>query len=115
VTGATHSPAALLRMFVDTHRGLRLGSLFGAPGVFVGRRAAIRLEGDAVVLRLTPAGQDLARALCRRRVRDASRGWLRLDVARASTVGPAACFTLFERAVRDAALESDLRGAGTAA
>ncbi len=115
MTGATHSPAALLRTFVDTRRGLRLGSLCGAPAVYVGRRAAIRLEGDALLLRLTPAAQDLARGLCRGRVRSTARGWLHLDVPRDTTAVPAAYLTLFERAVRDTALESASQGAGTAA
>ena len=115
MTGPIDSPAALLRTFVDSRRGLRLGSLFGVPAVFVGRRVAIRLDDDAIALRLTPAGQELARGLCRGRVRGVDRGWLRLDLPRASAVVPPAYLTLFERAVRDTALESDIRGAWTAA
>lgn len=116
MTGATPSPAALLRTFVDSHRGVRLGSLFGAPAVFVGRRAAIRLDGDGLALRLTPAGQDLARGRCQAHVRPGrTRGWLRLRVPRDVASVSAAYLSLFERAVRDTALESDTRGARTAA
>jgi hypothetical protein len=51
---------ALLQAFVAGRRGLRLGSLFGAPAVFAGRRVAIRIDGDAIDVRLAPAGRDFA-------------------------------------------------------
>ena len=102
VTGASRTPTALLQRFVDGRRGLRLGSLFGAPAVFAGRRAAIRLDADAVLVRLGAAGQDLARLLCRDRVLGRRGAWLRLSPPRDGAV-PAAYFTLFERAVHDVA------------
>lgn len=101
MTGASRARAALLQTFVDGRRGLRLGTLFGAPAVFAGRRVAIRLEADAVAVRLGPAGQDLARALCRGRVLGLHRGWLRLAAPRGTAT--AAYLTLFEHAVRDVA------------
>ena len=101
VTGASRARAALLQTFVDGRRGLRLGTLFGAPAVFAGRRVAIRLDADAVAVRLGPAGQDLARALCRGRVLGVHRGWLRLAAPRGTAT--AAYLTLFEHAVRDVA------------
>lgn len=95
---------ALLATFVEGRRGLRLGSLFGAPAVFAGRRVAIRLDGDAIDVRLAPAGRDLARTLLRGRVvagPDAS-AWLRLSPPR-DAQGVTAYLTVFERAVRDVA------------
>lgn len=100
MTGASRARAALLQRFVDGRRGLRLGSLFGAPAVFAGRRAAIRLEEDAVLVRLGAAGHDLARALCRDRVIGRRGAWLRLAPPR-DGAAPAAYFTLFERAIHD--------------
>jgi hypothetical protein len=102
VTGSSRARTTLLQTFVDRRRGLRLGTLFGTPAVFAGRRAAIRLDADAVALRLSPAGQDLARALCRDRVLGLRRGWLRLAPPR-TAAPPAAYLTLFEHAVRDVA------------
>lgn len=102
MTGASRARAAVLQRFVDGRRGLRLGSLFGAPAVFAGRRAAIRLDPDAVLVRLGAAGQDLARALCRDRVLGRRGDWLRLSPPRDGAV-PAAYLTLFERAVHDVA------------
>lgn len=102
MTGAFRARAAVLQRFVDGRRGLRLGSLFGTPAVFAGRRAAVRLEADAVLVRLGAAGHDLARALCRRQVLGRRGDWLRLAPPRDGAV-PAAYFTLFERAVHDVA------------
>lgn len=102
VTGASRARTDLLQRFVDGRRGLRLGSLFGTPAVFAGRRAAIRVDADAVLVRLGSAGQDLARALCRERVLGRRGAWLRLAPPREGAV-PAAYFTLFERAVHDVA------------
>ncbi|MEZ5420089.1 MAG: hypothetical protein R2708_22480 [Vicinamibacterales bacterium] len=101
MTGVARSQAALLQTFVNGRRGLRFGSLFGAPAVFAGRRAAIRLDRDSVALRLGPAGCDLARTLCRGRVLGRQGGWLRL--ASPGATAPPAHLTLFERAVHDVA------------
>jgi hypothetical protein len=101
----TRSPspcAALLQTFVDGRRGLRLGTLFGAPAVFAGRRAAIRVVDDAFALRLAPAGRDLAWTLCRDLVRGPQGAWLQLSRP-SHPRGQAACLTLFEHAVRDVA------------
>lgn len=102
MTGGSRARAALLQTFVAGRRGLRLGSLFGTPAVFAGRRVAIRLHENGVALKLGAAGQDLARALCGARVLGLHRGWLRLAAPRHGAV-PAAYLTLFERAVRDVA------------
>lgn len=83
-------------------RGLRLGTLFGAPAVFAGRRVAVRLDGESLAVRLGPAGLDLARHLCRGRVLDRRGAWLRLSPPRDAR-DQAACFSLFEVAVRDVA------------
>lgn len=93
---------ALLQTFVASRRGLRLGTLFGAPAVFAGRRVAIRLDGDAIDVRLTPAGCDLARAALGRCVQPGPAGWLRLAPPRDER-GAAGYLTVFERAVRDVA------------
>ncbi len=98
----SRSLVALLEAFVDGRRGLRLGSLFGAPAVFAGRRVAIRLCAEGIDVRLAPAGRDLARALLRDRVRSAPSGWLRLSEPRAAE-SVAGYLTVFERAVRDVA------------
>lgn len=102
VAGRSDSLAALLEAFVATRRGLRFGSLFGAPAVFAGRRVAIRLDGNAIDVRLTPAGRDLARATLGRRVHRGPAGWLRLS-APDDARGVAAYLTVFERAVHDVA------------
>lgn len=92
----------LLQTFVDSRRGLRLGSLFGAPAVFAGRRVAIRIDGDTIDVRLAAAGRDLARAALRERVVAGPAGWLRLrapqDARRVTGY-----LAVFERAVRDVA------------
>jgi len=93
---------ALLKAFVDGRRGLRLGSLFGAPAVFAGRRVAIRIDGDALDVRLAPAGRDFAKALLRERVVAGPSGWLRLQ-APPDTRRVTGYLTVFERAVRDVA------------
>lgn len=94
---------AILQAFVDTRRGLRLGSFMGAPAVFVGRRLAIRLRGDDIDVRLAPAGHDLAHALLRTRVRtSAPPGWLRLSPPGTGD-SIAGYLTVFEYAVRDVA------------
>lgn len=91
---------ALLEAFVDGRRGLRLGSLFGVPAVFAGRRVAIRLHGDDIDVRLAPAGRDFARVVLRERVHGAPSGWVRLSPPRQAE--PVAGYlTVFERAVRD--------------
>ena len=92
----------LLQAFVDGRRGLRLGSLFGAPAVFAGRRVAIRVDGNTIDVRLAPAGRDLAKAVLRGRVVDGPAGWLRLPAPR-DAQGVTGYLTLFERAVRDVA------------
>jgi hypothetical protein len=95
---------ALLQTFVEGRRGLRLGSLFGAPAVFAGRRVAIRLDGDAIDVRLAPAGRDFARSLLGGRVvpGPASSAWLRLSPP-GDARGVPGYLTVFERAVRDVA------------
>lgn len=95
---------ALLQAFVEGHRGLRLGSLFGAPAVFAGRRVAIRLDGETIEVRLAPAGRDFARSLLRGRVAAGPMpsGWLRLSPP-GDAQGAAGYHTVFERAVRDVA------------
>lgn len=91
---------SLLQTFVDGRRGLRLGSLFGAPAVFAGRRVAIRLDGEAIEVRLAPAGRDLAQRLLQGRVLAGPAGWLRLSPPTPSQ-GVVPYLTVFERAVRD--------------
>jgi hypothetical protein len=94
---------ALLQGFVAGRRGLRLGSLFGAPAVFAGRRVAIRLDGNAIDVRLAPASRDLARTLVRGVATGPARAdWLRLPPPR-DAQGVTAYLTVFERAVRDVA------------
>jgi len=93
---------ALLQSFVEGRRGLRLGSLFGVPAVFAGRRVAIRLAGDAIDVRLAPAGHDLAKAILRGRVVPGPSGWLRLSPPRTQQ-GVTGYLTVFEHAVRDVA------------
>ena len=94
---------ALLQTFVEGRRGLRLGTLFGAPAVFAGRRVAIRLDGDAIDVRLAPAGRDLrAIAAGGRRAPACDVGWLRLSPPR-DAQRVTAYLTVFERAVRDVA------------
>lgn len=93
---------ALLQAFVAGRRGLRLGSLFGAPAVFAGRRVAIRIDGDALDVRLAPAGRDFAKTLLGGRVVAGPTGWLRLLAPRDAR-GVAGYLTVFERAVRDVA------------
>lgn len=93
---------ALLSVFVDGRRGLRLGSLFGAPAVFAGRRVAIRVDGAAIEVRLAPAGRELARAILPGRILAGPDGWLRLAPPRDAR-GLAGYLAVFERAVRDVA------------
>lgn len=93
---------ALLQAFVEGRRGLRLGSLFGAPAVFAGRRVAIRLAGDAIDVRLAPAGRDFAKTLLRGRVVAGPAGWMRLPAPR-DAQPLTGYLTVFERAVRDVA------------
>ncbi|MCC6988140.1 MAG: hypothetical protein IT181_04040 [Acidobacteria bacterium] len=98
----SRSLVALLQAFVEGRRGLRLGSLFGAPAVFAGRRVAIRIDGDALDVRLAPAGRDFAKTLLRGRVVAGPSGWLRLLAPR-DAQGVTGYLTVFERAVRDVA------------
>ncbi len=93
---------ALLQAFVEGRRGLRLGSLFGAPAVFAGRRVAIRLDGEAFDVRLAPAGREFAKTMLRGRVVAGPAGWLRLLAPR-DAQGVTGYLTVFERAVRDVA------------
>ena len=41
-----------LEEFVDSHRGVRLGSMFGRPGVFAGRRLFACLTDEGLTVRL---------------------------------------------------------------
>lgn len=93
---------ALLQTFVEGRRGLRLGSLFGAPAVFAGRKVAIRLAGNAIDVRLAPAGRDLAKAVLGGRILRGPAGWLRLSPP-SDARGVTGYLTVFERAVRDVA------------
>ena len=92
--------AALLKTFVSGRPGLRLGTCFGEPAVYAGRRVAIRGAGPEVALRLAPAGRDRAMTLCPTRVRRWHNGWLYLST-RAEHAGAVA--SLFEHAVHHVA------------
>lgn len=43
---------AFLAEFVDQHRGVRLGRMFGLPAGFVGRRLFVCLMEDGIIVRL---------------------------------------------------------------
>lgn len=92
----------LLQAFVDGRQGLRLGSLFGAPAVFAGRRVAIRVDGDRIDVRLAPAGRDLAKVVLRGRVVAGPSGWVRL-LAPPDAQPVTGYLTVFEHAVREVA------------
>lgn len=93
--------AALLTAFVSGHPGVRLGTCFGEPAVYAGRRVAIRGAGHEVALRLAPAGRDRAMALCPSRVRRWHNGWLYLSARADRSAGAVA--SLFEHAVHHVA------------
>ena len=46
--------AEFLREFVAAHRGLRLGSAFGRPAAYAGRRIFAMVDEDALRCRLPP-------------------------------------------------------------
>lgn len=89
----------LLRAFVETHAGLRFGSLFGAPAAFAGRRAFARVDGQLLSIRVPAAGRDFARRLGAAPA-PTGRGWMRLprDLGAPDRLGP-----LLELAARAAA------------
>lgn len=93
--------AALLEAFVSGRPGLRLGTCFGEPAVYAGRRIAIRGAGAEVALRLAPAGRDRAMTLCPGRVRRWHNGWLYLSTRADRSAGVVA--SLFEHAVHHVA------------
>jgi len=93
--------AALLEAFVSGHPGVRLGTCFGEPAIYAGRRVAIRGAGAEVALRLAPAGRDRAMALCPGRVRRWHNGWLYLSAG--ADRSAAAVASLFEHAVHHVA------------
>ena len=43
-----------LAEFVEHHRGVRLGKMFGLPGIYVGRRLVTCLMEDGIIVRLPP-------------------------------------------------------------
>ncbi|MBI3046789.1 MAG: hypothetical protein HYY76_00605 [Acidobacteria bacterium] len=45
---------AFLTEFVEQHRGVRLGQMFGLPAGYVGRRLFVCLIEDGVIVRLPP-------------------------------------------------------------
>lgn len=49
---------AALEAFVATHRGLRVGRVFGAPAGFAGRRVFARLSDTGLQLRLPPSVRE---------------------------------------------------------
>lgn len=49
---------AALEAFVATHRGLRVGRVFGAPAGFAGRRVFARLSDAGLQLRLPRSVRD---------------------------------------------------------
>jgi hypothetical protein len=49
---------SFLTEFADTHRGVRLGQMFGLPAIYVGRRLVTCLMEDGIIVRLP---NDLAR------------------------------------------------------
>ena len=53
----------LFETFVAQHRGLRLGTMFGAPAIYAGRRLSACLMDGGVVMRLPAAVAERARAL----------------------------------------------------
>jgi hypothetical protein len=68
---------ALLTEFVDAHRGARLGSLFGMPAAYAGRRLFAHATDEGLVVRLplTLARQEIARgAVAHKRGRRSSSG-----------------------------------------
>lgn len=89
--------AALLEAFVSGHPGLRLGTCFGEPAVYAGRRVAIRGAGADVALRLAPAARARAMTLCPARVRRWHNGWLYLSMRGDRSAGVVA--SLLEHAV----------------
>jgi len=89
--------AALLEAFVSGRPGLRLGTCFGEPAVYAGRRVAIRGAGAEVALRLAPAGRARAMTLYPGRVQRWHRGWLYLSPRAGRSAGALA--SLFEHAV----------------
>lgn len=46
VCGLAMNDVVFLKNFVETHRGVRLGGLFGEPAAFVGRRVFARIKKD---------------------------------------------------------------------
>ena len=61
---------AFLREFVETHRGLRAGMMFGLPAAFAGRRVFARVVKTGIAYRV-PA--DLVRGPASRRSRKMGR------------------------------------------
>lgn len=51
----------ILSDFVATHRGLRLGALFGRPAGYAGRRVFAQVRDGALMLRLPPSARVAAR------------------------------------------------------
>ena len=56
--------ASLLQTFIDDHRGLRAGKMFGRPAGYAGHRLFARLTDDGILLRLP---DDIAAAERRKR------------------------------------------------
>lgn len=50
---------AALEGFVATHRGLRMGKVFGSPAGFAGRRVFARFSDDGLQLRLPAHAREL--------------------------------------------------------
>ena len=49
VCGLAMNDVVFLKNFVETHRGVRLGGLFGEPAAFVGRRVFARINKDRLL------------------------------------------------------------------
>ena len=80
--------AGYLAAFVESHRGLRSGRLFGRPVAYAGRRVFASACEDGIAARLPP---DASRAALRRGAVKWKRGWVIFpleDASAAERIGP---------------------------